>query len=152
MSTGSYHPNGNSAVGRVKRSKTQMLSMAVNKIQNDWDEHLPHVQFAYNNSVSTATGLGPNYVHIGRLPQLPLTVFERLNIGGHQRLNHDILVYYDIATDRHRRACNLVRELHTISLSRLEGRNYLLATALYGEKIFAIDRWVWLYNTSATTR
>ena len=45
----------------------QMLAMVVNERQDDWDLHLPHVEFAYNNSVSAATGLAPNVVHMGRL-------------------------------------------------------------------------------------
>ena len=35
----------------------QMLAMACNEHQNDRDVHLPHVEYAYNNSVSAATGL-----------------------------------------------------------------------------------------------
>ena len=54
----------------------QMLAMVVNERQDDWDAHLPHVEFAYNNSVSTATGLVPNELQMNRLPRLPLTVFE----------------------------------------------------------------------------
>ena len=53
----------------------QMLAMVVNELQNNWDVQLPHVEFAYNNSVSAATGLAPNEVHMGRLPRLPLTFF-----------------------------------------------------------------------------
>ena len=53
-----------------------MFAMVGNKLQNDCDAHLPHVEFAYNNCVSAATGLAPNEVHMNRLPRLPLTVFE----------------------------------------------------------------------------
>ena len=54
----------------------QTLAMVVNKLQNNWHEQLPHVEFAYNNSVSAATGLAPNEVHMGRLPRLPLTILN----------------------------------------------------------------------------
>ena len=40
----------------------QMLAMVVNTLQKNWDEQLPHVKFAYNNSVRAATGLAPNEV------------------------------------------------------------------------------------------
>ena len=66
-----------------------MLAMVVNKRQDDWDAHLPHVEFAYNNSVSAATGLAPNEVHMNRLPHLPLTVFEHPYARGHQSLARD---------------------------------------------------------------
>ena len=45
----------------------QMLAMVVNEIQNNLDEQLPHVEFAYNNLFSAAMGLAPNEVHTGRL-------------------------------------------------------------------------------------
>ena len=75
--TSAYHPSGNGGVERVNHTMAQMLAMVCNKHQNDWDGHLPHVEYAYNNSVSAATGLAPNEVHIGRLPRLPLTVSNR---------------------------------------------------------------------------
>ena len=59
-----------------------MLAMVVNERQDDWDLHLPHVEFAYNNSISAATGLAPNEVHMGKLPRLPLTVFDRTDVVG----------------------------------------------------------------------
>ena len=63
-----------------------MLAMIVNERQDHWDVHLPHVECAYNNSVSTATGLAPNEVHMNRLPHLPLTIFENRYARGHQSL------------------------------------------------------------------
>ena len=77
LATSSYHPNGNGGVERVNHTMAQMLAMVVNEQQDDWDLRLPQVEFAYNNSVSAATGLAPNEIHMGRLPRLPLTVFER---------------------------------------------------------------------------
>ena len=55
----------------------QMLAMVVKERQDDWDAQLPHVEFAYKNSVSAATGLAPNEVHMSRLPRLPLTMLDR---------------------------------------------------------------------------
>ena len=49
----------------------QMLAMVVNERRDDWDLQLPHVEFAYNNSVSAATGLAPNEFHMGRLQVSP---------------------------------------------------------------------------------
>ena len=69
--TSSYHPNGNGGVERVNHTMAQMLAMVVNERQDDWDLRLPHIEFAYSISVSAATGLAPNEVHMGRLPRLP---------------------------------------------------------------------------------
>ena len=70
IATSAYHPNGNGGVERVNHTMAQMLAMVVNERQDDWDVHLPHVEFAYNNAVSAATGLAPNKVHMNRLPRL----------------------------------------------------------------------------------
>ena len=37
---------------------------------------------------------------MGRLPGLPLTIFERTGVAAHQSLAHDHLTYCDLATDR----------------------------------------------------
>ena len=100
LTTSAYHPSGNGGVERVNHTMAQMLAMVCNEHQNDWDVHLPHVEYAYNNSVSAATGLAPNEVHIGRLPRLPLTVFDRSYGSGHQSLDRDQLDYCDLARDR----------------------------------------------------
>ena len=80
IATSSYHPNGIDEVERVNHMVAQMLAM-VNELQNNWDEQLPHVDFAYNNSVSSATDLTPNEVNMGRLPRLPLTISERSGVS-----------------------------------------------------------------------
>ena len=77
LTMSAYHPSGNGGVELVNHTMEQMLAMVCNEHQNDWDVHLPHVEYAYNNSVSAATGLAPNKVHVGRIPRFPLTVFDR---------------------------------------------------------------------------
>ena len=93
LTTSSYNPNGTGGVERVNHTMAQMLAMVVNERQDDWNLHLPHVEFAYKNSVSAATGLGPNEVHMGRLPRLPLTVFDRTGVVGHQSLARESLTF-----------------------------------------------------------
>ena len=130
LTTSAYHPSGNGGVERVNHTMAQMLDMVCNEHQNDWDVHVPHVEYAYNNSVSAATGLAPNEVHIGRLPRLPLTVFDRSYGGIHQNLDRDQLVYCDLARERQQRAYELVREQHALTVARLNGRNSALSDAL----------------------
>ena len=89
--------------------------MVVNERQNDWDFQPPHVEFAYNNWVSVATGLAPNEAHMDRLPRLPLAVFELSGVAVHQSLASDHLAYYDLATDRQQRAHDIVRKHHVPS-------------------------------------
>ena len=111
-----------------------------------------HVEFAYNNSVSAATGLAPNEVHMSTLPRLPLTIFERTGVFGRQSLARDHLTYFDVATDRQQRAYDIVRKHHALTISRVERRNPALSDALRANLKFAIGCWVWVYNTAVTIR
>ena len=152
LTTSAYHPSGNGGVERVNHTMAQMLAMVCNEHQNDWDAHLPHVEYAYNNSVSAATGLASNEVHIGRLPRLPLAVFDRSHGGVYQSLDRDHLAYCDLARERQQRAYELVREQHALTVARINGRNSTLSDALLGRPKYVAGGWVWIYNTAATTR
>ena len=113
---------------------------------------MPHVEFAYNNSVSAATGLAPNEVHLGRLPRLPLTVFDRTGVVGHQSVARDHLVYCDLAIDRQQRANDIIRAYHALTVSRVNCRNSALADALRPTPNFATSGWAWVYNSAFTIR
>ena len=133
----------------MNHAMAEMLAMVVNERQDDWDLRLPHVEFAYNNSVSAATGLAPNEVHMGRLPP-PLTVFERTRVAGHQSLARDHLAYCDQATDRQQRANDIVRKHHALNVSRVNRRNSALVDALLPTPKFAVGGWAWVYNLAST--
>ena len=128
----------------------QMLAMVVNELQKIWDEHLPHVEFAYNKPVSASTVLAPNEVHMGRLTCLPLTIFEHTGIAGHQSLARNHLACCNLATNRQQRAYDIVREHHALTVSRVERSNSTLSVALRPVPKFAVGGWVWVYNTAAT--
>ena len=130
VNTSAYYPCTNGGVERITHVLAQMLSMVGNEKQTDWDVLLPHVSAAYNNSVNVATGLAPNEIHIGCLPRPPLSTFKPDNIGGHQSLDRDHLVYINLAIDRQQRTNSLVRELHRLTISRLQRRNALIMAAL----------------------
>ena len=152
LTTSAYHPSGNGGVERVNHTMAQMLAIVCNEHQKDWDAHLPHVKYAYNNSVSVATGLAPNKVHIGRLPRLPLTVFDRFYGGGHQSLDRDHLAYCDLDRERQQHAYEFVREQHALTVARVNGRNSTLSDALFRRPKHVAGGWVWVYNTAATIR
>ena len=80
---------------------------------------------------------------MGRLPRVPLTIFDRSGVAGHQSLARDHLAYCDLASERQHRANDIVREMHALAVSRVERRNSSLGR-------FAL--WVWLYNTASTIR
>ena len=64
LTTSAYHQSGNGSVERVNHTMAQMLAMVCNEYQNDWEAHLPHVEYTHSNSVSAATGLAPNQIYI----------------------------------------------------------------------------------------
>ena len=142
VTTSVYRPSGNGGVERVNHTMAQMLAMVCNERQDVWDVHLPHVEYAYNNSVGAATGLAPNEVNIGRLPRLPLTVFDRSYGGAHQDL------------DRERQQCayELVRDQHALTVARVNGRNSALSDALLRRPKYTAGGWVWVYNIAAIIR
>ncbi len=156
LSTSAYHAMGNGGTERVNHTMAQMLSMVVNERQSDWDKQLPHAESAYNNSVSTATGLAPNEVHLGRLLRLPLTVIEtvieRQGATGHQSLPRDQLEYCDLARERQRLAYQLVREHHAISSSRLARVNKKVSDVFHKKPLFEAGSWVWVYNSVLTAQ
>ena len=152
IATSSYHPCTNGGVERVKHTMALMFAMVGDEQLSDWDIQPPHVESAYNNSVSAAPGLAPNEMHTGCLPRLPPTAFDLPNIGGHQSLNRNQLAYIDLATARQQRAYRAVRELDAIYVSRLDRRNAPLMDALRLLPPFSVNGWAWIYNFAATIR
>ena len=90
---------------------------------------------------------------MGRLPRLPLMIFERTGVAGHQSLARDHVTYRDLATDRQQREYDIVQERHTLTVSRAERRKSALSDALRAvPKLFAVGGSEWVYNTTATIR
>ena len=130
----------------------QMLTMVMNERQDDSDAQLPHVEFANNNSISAATGLARYEVHMGRFPRLPLNISDRYGVAGHQNLARDHLAYCNLASELQQRANDIVREMHALTVSRVERRNSALSDALRQVPNFVVGFWAWLYNTASTIR
>ena len=148
--TSSHHSNCNGWVERVNNTMAQMLAVVANERQDDWGLHLPHVEFAYNNSGSAATSLAPNEVHMGRLPRFPLTGFDRTGVVGHQSLARDHLAYCDLAIDRQKHANDIVRAHHALTVSRINRGNSALADALRPSPNVAVGGWAWVHNFAST--
>ena len=124
----------------------------MNERQGNWDFHLPQVEFAYNNFVSSRTGLAPNEVHMGSLPRLPLTVFDRTGIVGRQSQTRDHLAYCDLATDRQKRANDIFFSHHALTASRFNRRNPDLVDALRAAPNSSVCAWASMYNSASTIR
>ena len=147
INTSAYHSSTNGGVERVNHTMALMLAISGNNQQTDWDIQLSFVKSAYNSSMSAATDLAPNEVHLRPLPRSPLTVFDFFNVGGHQGLDQDHLSYIDLATARQQRAYLAVREQHKITIWRLDRRNSPILSALRQSPPFSVGGWAWVYNS-----
>jgi hypothetical protein len=68
MST-AFHPQTDGQTERVNQTLEHYLRAFCNYEQDDWAELLPLSEYAYNNSVTTATGQSPFYTNYGYNPR-----------------------------------------------------------------------------------
>ncbi len=61
-----YRPQSNGICERLNGTLKSMLGSYTQKSQKEWADLLPHVVFAYNTSIHTATGYTPYYLMHGR--------------------------------------------------------------------------------------
>ena len=111
---------------------------------------MPYVVQEYNNSVSTATGLAPNEIHLGRMPRLPMIIIDECAVKGFTGEKQDQPLYLDIVRERQQRAFELVQEGHLIAMSKIRRSNTKLLAILHKLPNFEGGNWVWIYNPQAT--
>ena len=71
MST-SFHPQTDGQSERANRTLEECLRNYVSINHDDWDNYLPLIEFAVNNSKGTSTGQSPFYLNYGEHPKLPI--------------------------------------------------------------------------------
>lgn len=69
-----FHPETDGQTERVNRILLEMLRHYTNARQDDWDMHLPLVEFAHNNAYSSVTGSTPFFVCYGKHPRTPMSM------------------------------------------------------------------------------
>ncbi|KAL5512841.1 hypothetical protein ACEPAH_3239 [Sanghuangporus vaninii] len=65
-----YHPQTNGQTERVNQEMEQLLRCYSSLQQDDWDEHLPMAEFAYNSRTHSSTGKTPFEVIYGFQPEI----------------------------------------------------------------------------------
>ena len=76
MST-SFHPQTDGQTERLNRVLEDMLRHYVSPSQDDWDEYLSMVEFAYNNSWQESIKTTPFLLNYGQHPSTPVN--RRIN-------------------------------------------------------------------------
>lgn len=85
-----YNPSANK-VERLNRTLAQHIIAFTENRPNAWDEELPYAMFAYNNSVSTATGFSPNRLLFGTDTQLPSSITgNNAIVYNYDRYDHEL--------------------------------------------------------------
>ncbi|KAK1627393.1 hypothetical protein QYE76_001708 [Lolium multiflorum] len=84
------HPQTDGQTEVVNRTLSQLLRSMIKKNSKEWEECLPHVEFAYNRAVHSTTELCPFEVVYGFKPitpldLLPLPIHERVNMEASKR-------------------------------------------------------------------
>ena len=83
-----YHPQTDGQFERTIQTLEDMLRVCVLDLKGNWDEHLPLVEFAYNNSYQASIGMMPYEALYGRRCRSPLCWTE---VGDRKLLGPKIL-------------------------------------------------------------
>lgn len=71
LMSSAYHPETDGQTERANKTLKEMLRSYVQDGGADWDEWVPMVEFAYNNSEHPGTGFTPFFLNHGVHPHLP---------------------------------------------------------------------------------
>lgn len=69
-----YHQQTDGQSERQVRTLEESLRSYVNSRGTDWDERLPHVEFAHNTAVHASTGFAPLQLHSGVIARVPFSL------------------------------------------------------------------------------
>ncbi|TPX52255.1 hypothetical protein CcCBS67573_g09911, partial [Chytriomyces confervae] len=93
----SSHPQTDGQTEQKNDWILQALRHFVAPYQDDWDEHLPKIEFGINDTVNSSTGYTPFYLEYGRHPRSMINI----NLPPDTSLSiKDIRAEYQVAKDR----------------------------------------------------
>ena len=79
MST-SFHPQTDGQTERSNRTVEDMLRHYIDPSQTDWDQHIPAVEFAINNSWQESIKETPFFLNYGQNPLVPLNLIDSVTM------------------------------------------------------------------------
>ena len=65
-----FHPQKNGQLKKTIQTLEDILRACVLDLKGSWEEHLPLVDFAYNNSYQVSIQMAPYEAHMGGLVDL----------------------------------------------------------------------------------
>eukprot|EP00961_Rhodomonas_salina_P037488 503739-Rhodomonas_salina.2 len=71
-----YHPNLNPYIERQNKTFQESLRSFINSRQDDWEDHVPTYEFAYNSSINPSLGDSPFFLSHGRQPRMPVALLH----------------------------------------------------------------------------
>jgi hypothetical protein len=118
----------------VNRSLSTLLRSIIQKNLKAWEDCLPHVEFAYNRSVHSATKFSPFEIVYGFNPitpldLIPLPIGEQVNLDGKKK-------------------ADLVKQIHEKTRQNIDRRTEQYAKNANKSRkkvIFEPGDWVWLH-------
>ena len=69
-----YHPESDGQTENANKTLEIMLRSVIDFTQDDWDDHLPAAELAFNNSKNATTGFTPFYLVYGREARMPIDI------------------------------------------------------------------------------
>ena len=97
-----YHPQGNSVVERVNQTLKNMLAKYVSELKLDWDDLVPAVTLAYNQTTHSSTGYSPFFLLFGRDNRTPLDLLLGLPENKRASMEDYLIKMFDAITLAHR--------------------------------------------------
>ena len=88
MST-SNNPQTDGLSERTIRTLVELVANYAEAHPSDWDEHLPALEFAYNDSAHAVTGFSPFELDMGRSPSTPIKLLARGLLAHRQHYTMD---------------------------------------------------------------
>uniref|UniRef100_A0A2N9H699 Integrase catalytic domain-containing protein n=1 Tax=Fagus sylvatica TaxID=28930 RepID=A0A2N9H699_FAGSY len=128
------HPQTDGQTEVVNRTLSTLLRAIIRKNIKTWEECLPHVEFAYNRAVHSATKFSPFEIVYGFNPLTPLDLSplpltEHVNLDGKKKA--------DFVKQIHEKArLNIERRTEQYATQANKGRRQL---------VFEPGDWVWLH-------
>jgi hypothetical protein len=127
-----YHPQTDGQTERANRVIEEVLRHSIDNTHTNWEELLPTVSFAINNSKSSSTGLTPFYMNHGAHPITPASLampeskLPTLNsvLIGLEKTLQEVQAILKSAQDRQAAYANRSRAPHTFAA----GQQVLLKT------------------------